>query len=45
MVKYFDDSEDEMVYIVVKDEFDDEEDKMTLISYVRKNDTWIIDSG
>ena len=40
-----DSSEDEMVYIVVKDEYDDEGDKMTLISHVRKNDTWIIDSG
>ena len=30
----------------MKDEFDnDEEDKMALISHVRKNDTWIIDSG
>ena len=38
-------SEDEMVYIAMKDESDDEEDKMTLISHVRKNDTWIIDSG
>ena len=45
MAKDFDISEDEMVYIVVKDEFDDEEDKMTLISQVEKNDTWIIDSG
>ena len=34
---------DEMVYIVVKDEFDDEEDKMALISHVRKSDTWITD--
>ena len=40
----FDDSEDEMVYIVVKDEFDDERDKMALICHVRKNDIWIIDS-
>ena len=38
-------SEDEMVYIVVKDESNDEGDKMTLISHVRKNDTWSIDSG
>ena len=37
-------SEDEIVYIVVKDEFGDEGDKMTLISHVSKNDTWIIDS-
>lgn len=30
----------------MKDESDnDEEDNMALISYVRKNDTWIIDSG
>ena len=39
MAKYFDNSEDEMVYIVVKDESNDEGDKMTLISHVRKNDT------
>ena len=44
--KYLDSSEDdEMVYIAVKNEFDDEGDKMTLISHIRKNDTWIIDSG
>ena len=34
-----------MLHIVVKDESDDEGDKMALISHVRKNDTWIIDSG
>ena len=34
-----------MVYIVVKEESDDEEDKMALISHVRKKDTWIIHSG
>ena len=34
-----------MVYIVVKDESDDEGDKITLISHVNKNDTSIIDSG
>ena len=37
--------DDEMVYIDVKDEYDDEEGKMVLISHVSKNDTWIIDSG
>ncbi len=37
--------DDEMVYITVKDQSDDKGDKMTLISHVRKNDTWIIDSG
>ena len=37
--------DDEMVYIAVKDEFNDEGDKMELISHVSKNDTWIIDSG
>ena len=37
--------DDEMVYNVVKDESDNEEDKMALISYVSKNDTWIIHSG
>ena len=45
MAKDFDNSKDEMVYIVVKDEFDDKEDKMALIYHVKKNDTWIIDSG
>ena len=40
------DDEDEMVYIAIKDESDDEDnEKMTLISHVSKNDTWIIDSG
>ena len=44
--KDFDNSEDEIVYIAVKDDSDsDEEDKMALISHVNKNDTWIIDSG
>ena len=37
--------DDEMVYIVVKDEYDDEGDKMERVSNVTKNDTWIIDSG
>lgn len=46
MAKDSDSSEDDkIVYIVVKDESDDEGDKMALISHVRKNDTWIIDSG
>ena len=45
MAKDSDDNEDEMVYIAVKDESNDEEDKMPLISHVRKNDTWIIDNG
>ena len=36
---------EEMVYIVIKDELEDEDNKMTLISHVSKNDTWIIDSG
>ena len=45
MTKDFDDSEDEMVYIPVNNESDDEEDKMELISHVRKNDSWIIENG
>ena len=44
IAKDSDSSDDEMVYIAVKDESNDKEDKMTLISHVRKNDTWIIDS-
>ena len=44
MGKHSDNSEDEMVYVVVKDEFDDKGDKMVLISHVSKNDTLIIDS-
>ena len=44
--KVSDNSEDKIVYIAVKDDSDnDKEDKMALISHVRKNDTWIIDSG
>ena len=46
--KDLDTSEDEIVYIAVKDESDndnEEDDEMTLISHVSKNDTWIIDSG
>ena len=45
--KDLDSSEDEIVYIAIKDEFDndEEEDEMALISHVRKNDTCIIDSG
>ena len=45
MAKDSDNNEDEMVYIHVKDESDDEGDEMELISHVRKNHTWIIDSG
>ena len=45
MAKDSNNNEDKMVYIVVKDESDDEGDKMTFISHVSKNDTWIIDSG
>ena len=44
MAKDSDKSEDEMVYIVVKDECDDEGDKISLIFHVSKNDTWIIDN-
>ena len=44
MAKDSDNSEDEMVYIIVKDESNYEGDKITLISHVIKNDTQIIDS-
>ena len=37
MAKDFYNDEDEMVYIAIKDEFDDEGDKMTLMSHVSKN--------
>ena len=45
--KILDSNEDEIVYIAMKDESDNDEgeDKMALISHVRKNDTWIIDNG
>ena len=36
MAKDSDNNEDEIVYIVLKDELDDEEDKMALISHVSK---------
>ena len=42
MAKDSNNNEDEIVYIAIKDEYDDEGDKMTLISHVRKNDTWIM---
>ena len=46
MTEDFDSSdEDEMIYIVIKDESNDENDKMDLISYISKNNTWIIESG
>ena len=42
MVKDSNSSEDdEMVQIDIKDGFDDEGDKMALISHVSRNDTWI----
>ena len=37
--------DDEMMSIAENDKSNNEEDKMALISHVRKNDTWIIDSG
>ena len=45
MAKDSDNSEDEIVYISIREEFDNERDKMILISHMRKNDTWIIDNG
>ena len=45
MAKDSDTSEDEIVYIVVKDESNDEGDRMEIISHVSKNDNQIIDSG
>ena len=39
MAKDSNKNEDDMVYIDVKDESNDEGDKMALISYVKKNDT------
>ena len=39
MAKDFDSSnEDEMIYIAIKDESDDENDNMDLISHISKND-------
>ena len=35
--------EDEMVYITVRDNLDDDGERTSLISHI--NDTWIIDSG
>ena len=37
--------EDEIVYISIKGESDDENDKLGLICNINNNDTWIIDSG
>ena len=40
----FDEHDDELVYIAIKDE-DDEDEGTTLVTCVNKNDRWIIDSG
>ena len=40
----FDDNDDEVVYVAMKDQFD-EEDPITLVTCMNKNDRWIIDSG
>ena len=45
MAKDSDNNEYEMVYIVVKDESNDEGDKMALMYHVSKNNTCIIDIG
>ena len=46
IVKDSDSEEDEMVYIFIRDDSNNEEnEKTTLISNIIKNDTWIIDSG
>ena len=36
--------DDEVVYVSMKDEFDEDE-ATTLVTCVEKNDRWIIDSG
>ena len=40
----FDENDDEVVYVAMKDE-SDEDEATTLVTYVRKNDKWIIDNG
>ena len=46
MAKDSDNSEETIVYLAIKDESNnDEEDKMVLITHMRKKDTWIIDNG
>ena len=44
-IDYDSSDNEEMVCIALKDELEDEDDKMTLISHVSKNDTQIINSG
>ena len=39
-----DENDDEVVYVAMKDE-SDEDEETTLITYMNKNDKWIIDSG
>ena len=39
----FDEHDDEVVYVVMKDEFDEDEAN-TLVTCVKKNDKWIIGS-
>ena len=41
-----DDHDDEVVYVAIKDESDKDEDEVVaLVSYVKMNERWIIDSG
>ena len=42
--QYSDESDDEVVYVAMKDE-SDEDEATTLMTCVNKNDRWIIDSG
>ena len=39
----FDENEDKVVYVAMKDESNEDETK-TMVTYVNKNDKWIIDS-
>ena len=45
MAKDSDNTKDEMVYIVVKDESKDEEDEMSFVSHFSKNNIWMINNG
>ena len=42
--EYSDENDDEVVYVAMKDE-PDEDEVTTLVTYMNNNDKWIIDSG
>ena len=40
----YDENDDEVIYVAMKDELDEDE-AIALVTYMNKNDKWIIDNG